>query len=175
MFEEYSSDSDDECNPYDFQKCPYGYYKGCSGCCKRCLLERREKEWEEYSKDFTERMFREFFKEEFDFIFTKESKINKYKEYEFLEINYDKFMRLNKKEKLRKLNIGKVCPEEIKKKISSTHNKLLRFKSPSGDIIEEITTLRKFCEKYNLSRDGMSNVMKGKQKESKGWSIPFND
>lgn len=103
MFEEYSSDSDDECNPYDFQKCPYGYYKGCSGCCKRCLLERREKEWEEYSKDFTERMFREFFKEEFDFIFTKESKINKYKEYEFLEINYDKFMRLNKKEKLRKL------------------------------------------------------------------------
>lgn len=103
MFEEYSSDSEDECNPYDFQKCPYGYYKGCSGCCKRCLLERREKEWDEYSKDFTERMFREFFKEQFDFIFTKESKINKYKEYEFLEINYDKFMRLNKKEKLRKL------------------------------------------------------------------------
>lgn len=103
MFEEYSSDSDDECNPYDFQKCPYGYYKGCSGCCKRCRSEQREKEWEEYSKDFTERMFREFFKEEFDFIFTKESKINKYKEYEFLEINYDKFMRLNKKEKLRKL------------------------------------------------------------------------
>ena len=109
MFEEYSSDSEDECNPYDFKKCPYGYYKGCSGCCKRCRSERREKEWEEYSKDFTERMFREFFKEHhseefrFDFIFTKESKINKYKEYEFLEINYDKFMRLNKKEKLRKL------------------------------------------------------------------------
>jgi DnaJ-class molecular chaperone len=48
-------------------------------------------------------MFKEYFKENFDFIFTEESKINKFKEYEFMEINYDKFMKLNKKEKLRKL------------------------------------------------------------------------
>lgn len=104
MFEEYSSDSDDEeYNPYTYEKCPYGYYKGCSTCCKRCLLERREKEWDEYSKDFAERLFREYFKEQFDFVFTQESKMNKFKEYEFMEINYNKFMKLNKKEKLRKL------------------------------------------------------------------------
>jgi hypothetical protein len=104
MFEEYSSDSDDEeYNPYTYEKCPYGYYKGCCTCCKRCLLERREKEWDEYSKDFTERLFREYFKEQFDFVFTQESKMNKFKEYEFMEINYNKFMKLNKKEKLRKL------------------------------------------------------------------------
>ncbi|MFZ9354405.1 MAG: NUMOD3 domain-containing DNA-binding protein [Candidatus Nanopelagicales bacterium] len=85
---------------------------------------------------------------------------------------YGKTHSQETKERLRELNIGKVCPEEIKKKISSAHNKLLRFKSPSGDIIEEMTTLRKFCKKYNLPRNGMSKVMKGEQQQSKGWSMP---
>jgi len=34
---------------------------------------------------------------------THMGKMNKFKEYEFMEINYNKFMKLNKKEKLRKL------------------------------------------------------------------------
>ena len=79
------------------------------------------------------------------------------------------------KKKLSEFNKGKICPEEIKKKISSAHNKLLRFMSPSGEIIEEITTLRKFCKKYNLSREGMSKVIKGEQQQSKGWSMPLKE
>ena len=85
---------------------------------------------------------------------------------------YGKYHSQETKKKLSELNKGKMCPEEIKKKISSAHNKLLRFRSPSGEIIEEITTLRKFCEKYNLSRDGMSKLIKGEQQQSKGWSMP---
>ena len=83
------------------------------------------------------------------------------------------------KNKLRELNrgsnnhfYGKNHKEETKKKMSARHNKLLKFVSPSGEIIEEITTLRKFCEKYNLSREGMSKLIKGEQNQSKGWTIP---
>ena len=83
------------------------------------------------------------------------------------------------KNKLRELNsgsnnyfYGKKHKEETREKMSARHNKLLRFMSPSGEIIEETTTLRKFCEKYNLSREGMSKVIKGEQKQSKGWSMP---
>jgi len=103
MFYEYSSDSDEDFNPYTFDKCPYGYYKGCSYCCKRCRSERKEKEWEEYSKEFTERIFREFLKEQFNSVFSDESKNYENKDYKILEINYKKFIILNKKEKLRKL------------------------------------------------------------------------
>jgi group I intron endonuclease len=86
---------------------------------------------------------------------------------------YNKSHSQETKDKISKANIGKICQEEHRNKISSAHNKLLRFMSPSGEIIEEITTLRKFCEKYNLSREGMSKVMKGEQQQSKGWSMPL--
>ena len=46
MFEEYSSE-EEECNPYTFNKCPYGYYTGCcpGTCCKRCKSEIKEERW----------------------------------------------------------------------------------------------------------------------------------
>jgi hypothetical protein len=76
-------------------------------------------------------------------------------------------------DKIIKANTGKTCPEERKHKISSFHNKLLCFVSPSGEIVEEITTIRKFCEKYNLDRKEISKVIKGELHQFKGWSVPI--
>ena len=76
-------------------------------------------------------------------------------------------------DKIIQANTGKTCPEEIKQKISSFHNKLLRLLSPSGEIVEEITTIRKFCEKYNLNRKEISKVIKGELHQFKGWSVPI--
>lgn len=77
------------------------------------------------------------------------------------------------KDKISEANTGKTCPEERKHKISSFHNKLLCFVSPSGEIVEEITTIRKFCEKYNLDRKEISKVIKGELHQFKGWSVPI--
>lgn len=104
MFEEYSSDEED-CNPYTFNKCPYGYYTGCcpGTCCKRCKSEIKEKRWKKESKRFAKKLFDEYLKEQFDDIFVNENKYEKFKEYKILDINYNKFIILNKKEKLKKL------------------------------------------------------------------------
>jgi hypothetical protein len=77
------------------------------------------------------------------------------------------------KNKISEANTGKTCPEERKQKISSFHNKLLRLLSPSGEIVEEITTIRKFCEKYNLDRKEISKVIKRELHQFKGWSVPI--
>jgi len=77
------------------------------------------------------------------------------------------------RDKISEANIGKTCPEERKQKISSFHNKLLRLLSPSGEIVEEITTIRKFCKKYNLDRKEISKVIKGELHQFKGWSVPI--
>ena len=76
-------------------------------------------------------------------------------------------------DKIIQANTGKTCPEERKQKISSFHNKLLRLLSPSGEIVEEITTIRKFCGKYNLDRKEISKVIKGELHQFKGWSVPI--
>jgi len=104
MFHDYSSD-DEECNPYTFDKCKYGHYKGCSegSCCKRCRCEIKEKLWEQESKRFAKRLFEEYLKEQFDEVFLNENKFEKYKEYKILNINYNKFIILNKKDKLKKI------------------------------------------------------------------------
>jgi group I intron endonuclease len=68
---------------------------------------------------------------------------------------------------------GKTHTKEAKQKMSSFHNKLLRLLSPSGEIVEEITTIRKFCEKYNLDRKEISKVIKGELHQFKGWSVPI--
>jgi group I intron endonuclease len=85
------------------------------------------------------------------------------------------------KRKLSELNAGNNNPfygkkhtEELKQKLSSKHNKLLRFISPGGEVVEEWTTLRMFCKKYNLSRCELVKLMNGKQSQHKGWTI-FNE
>jgi hypothetical protein len=84
---------------------------------------------------------------------------------------YGKSHSQETKDKISKANTGKPCSEERKQNISSFHNKLLRLLSPSGEIVEEITTIRKFCEKYNLDRKEISKVIKGKLQQFKGWSV----
>ena len=84
---------------------------------------------------------------------------------------YGKSHSQETKDKISKANTGKSFSEERKQNISSFHNKLLRLLSPSGEIVEEITTIRKFCEKYNLNRKEISKVIKGELQQFKGWSV----
>ena len=82
-----------------------------------------------------------------------------------------------KKEMLGKGNhfYGKTHTKKVKEKLSSMHNKFLCFVSPSGEIVEEFTTLRKFCKKYNLCRSNLDKLMSGKQKQHKGWTFLKKD
>lgn len=99
MFDEYSSDeSDEEFTPYTYDKCKYGYYVGCSGCCKRCRLEKREQEYDEYMKEY----FNDFLKEQFKSYF-KEEKILTQKEYKILCINKTLFIKLSTDKKIKLL------------------------------------------------------------------------
>ncbi len=91
IFDEYSSDEDDFC-PYTFEKCPYGYYKGCGNCCKRCRDEKRERIYEEYSK----KKFYDYIKKNFQDL-RHDSKYNKDEielAFEFLKIDKEKFLKL---------------------------------------------------------------------------------
>lgn len=78
-----------------------------------------------------------------------------------------------KKEMLGKGNhfYGKTHTKEVREKLSSIHKKPLYFISPSGEIVEEFTTIRMFCKKYNLCRSCIMRLIKGKQKQYKGWSM----
>lgn len=88
------------------------------------------------------------------------------------------------KEKIRQANIGKKISEETKAKmknktlseehrntISNLHRRHFIFTSPNGEIIEEFTTLMKFCKKYGLDSSCLSKVLKGKFKQHKGWKV----
>ena len=66
---------------------------------------------------------------------------------------------------------GKTHNENTKSKLSSRHNKLLCFVSPTGEVVKEFTTIRNFCKKYNLGRVGLMRLMKGKNKTCKGWTL----
>lgn len=100
MFDEYySSESDDEdYNPYTFDKCPYGYYKGCTGCCKRCRMEQREKQSDEYMKF----MFQQYLKEHFGSFENNINQTNKLP-YDILNINIKRYNTLNKEQKIKVL------------------------------------------------------------------------
>ena len=90
----YSSDEDDDFNPYTFSKCKYGYYEGCGYCCRRCDSERKEKQSDEYMRE----MFNRYIKEQFG-----EMNIEINLPYKILQININKFNNLNKDNKLKML------------------------------------------------------------------------
>ena len=99
MFDEYySSDEEEDYNPYTFDKCKYGYYKGCSGCCKRCRMEQRDNQADEYMKY----MFQQYLKEQFG---SFENNINQTNNlpYDVLNINIKRFYTLNNKQQLKLL------------------------------------------------------------------------
>lgn len=64
-----------------------------------------------------------------------------------------------------------------------TKNKMLRRKrelfaktyhliSPEKEEVIVKTTLREFCREYGLERKSLTNVIKGKAKQHKGWTVP---
>jgi hypothetical protein len=61
--------------------------------------------------------------------------------------------------------------QETKDKIIQRHYKVWKFVSPTGETIEEYTTLREFCRKYSLERKSLHNVINGKAKHHKGWTV----
>lgn len=99
IFDEYSSDEDFD--PYDFQKCPYGYYKGCGSCCPRCKSEERERIYKEYSQQ----RFYEYIKKNFGDL-RHETKHNKDEielAFEFLKINKHTFLKLEIDEQIKNI------------------------------------------------------------------------
>lgn len=66
---------------------------------------------------------------------------------------------------------GQTHNQETKEKIIQRHYKLWEFVSPTGEIVEENTTLRKFCEKYSLDRKSLTRVINGEAKQHKGWTV----
>lgn len=66
---------------------------------------------------------------------------------------------------------GKTHNENTKSKLSSRYNKLLKFVSPTGEVVEEFTTITKFCKKHNLHKSNLIKLMKGKSKTCKGWTL----
>ena len=66
---------------------------------------------------------------------------------------------------------GQKHTQETKDKIIRRHYKVWKFVSPTGEIVEEYTTLREFCRKYSLERKSLFNVINGKAKDHKGWTV----
>jgi hypothetical protein len=66
---------------------------------------------------------------------------------------------------------GRKLTEEDKKKIIQKHYRYYTFMSPNGELVEEYTTVREFCRKYNLEKKSLSMVISGKFKQHKGWKF----
>lgn len=99
MFDEYYSSDDEDYDPYTFDKCKYGYYFNAGGgCCKRCRMEQRDKQADEYMRY----MFQQYIKEQFG---SFENNINQTNNlpYDILNINIKRFYTLNSKQQLKLL------------------------------------------------------------------------
>lgn len=99
MFDEYYSSDDEDYDPYTFDKCKYGHYFNAGGsCCKRCRMEQRDKQADEYMRY----MFQQYIKEQFG---SFENNINQTNNlpYDILNINIKRFYTLNSKQQLKLL------------------------------------------------------------------------
>ena len=59
--------------------------------------------------------------------------------------------------------------EEAKERIIQRHYKIWKFICPTGETVEEYTTLSEFCRKYSLDRVRLGKLTKEKIKQYKGW------
>ena len=59
--------------------------------------------------------------------------------------------------------------EEAKERLIQRHYKIWKFISPTGETVEEYTTLSEFCRKYSLDRVRLGKLTKEKIKQYKGW------
>ena len=82
----------------------------------------------------------------------------------------------------RKSNPGKRNGMFDKQHTNETKEKMLKKKremyakkyyliSPDGNQITITTTLREFCREYQLERKSLTNVIKGKARHHKGWTV----
>lgn len=80
----------------------------------------------------------------------------------------------NVKIKEKNPNYGKKASKSTKEKMSKAHRGITtigkyKITDPNGIIYYTENGLSSFCEKHNLSRICMSQIMRGKQKQHKGW------
>jgi len=62
--------------------------------------------------------------------------------------------------------------EKMLKRKREIFAKTYHFISPEGKKMIVTTTLREFCRKYQLERKSLTNVIRGKAKQHKGWTVP---
>ena len=62
--------------------------------------------------------------------------------------------------------------EKMLKRKRELFAKTYHLISPEGKEMIVTTTLREFCRKYQLERKSLTNVIRGKVKQHKGWTVP---
>jgi group I intron endonuclease len=65
---------------------------------------------------------------------------------------------------------GKTHSDETNEKIIKRHYRTIRLRDPSGQIVEEYSTMRKFCRDHDLDRKTILRVLKGEREHHKGWT-----
>jgi group I intron endonuclease len=65
--------------------------------------------------------------------------------------------------------------EKMLKRKRELFSKTYHLISPEGQEMVVNTTLREFCRKHKLERKSLTNVIKGKSKQHKGWTVPQLD
>ena len=63
------------------------------------------------------------------------------------------------------------CSQENKNKFHKMYSSWFVFTDPEGVEHQVFTTLKRWCEEHNLTRQGMNQVMRGESKTHKGWTV----
>jgi len=75
------------------------------------------------------------------------------------------------KRKISEFNKDKKLSEDTIKKIVDAKRKHYKFVSPSGEVVEEYTTLTNFSKQNKLDLSRLSQLSRGIIKQYKGWTL----
>ena len=75
------------------------------------------------------------------------------------------------KRKIGEFNKGKILSNETIEKMVEKRKKTYKFVNPSGEVVEEHTTLTEFSKKYQLDFSALSKLFRGILKQHKGWTL----
>jgi hypothetical protein len=111
-----------------------------------------------------------------------------HKEYKLVPRTEEEIERYTRTRKIREDSSRKALPGNKngmfnKKHKTETKEKMLKRKrelfareyhliSPEGNEVVINTTLREFCRTYGLERKSLTNVINGKARHHKGWTVP---
>ena len=111
-----------------------------------------------------------------------------HRQYKLIPRSEEEIKKYNEERKLREDTSRKSCPGEKNGMFNKNHKdetkekmlerkremfaKTYHFISPEKELIIVNTTLREFCRKYKLERKSLTNVIKGKSRHHKGWTVP---